>query len=125
MEFFRLPLEEKQKYQMAPGTVQGYGQAFVFSEHQKLDWCNMFALGVIPDSIRNTLLWPKKPTNFRWVFGCSFSNTVPIVLTIQYLSTIHLPFFFSFLQQYCGDLLKRSKKALPESIEVHSFRPWP
>ncbi|XP_022979844.1 protein SRG1-like [Cucurbita maxima] len=70
MEFFRLPLEEKQKYQMAPGTVQGYGQAFVFSEHQKLDWCNMFALGVIPDSIRNNLLWPKKPTNF--------SNTVEI-----------------------------------------------
>lgn len=67
MEFFRLPLEEKQKYQMAPGTVQGYGQAFVFSEHQKLDWCNMFALGVIPDSIRNPLLWPKKPTNFRWL----------------------------------------------------------
>ena len=95
MEFFRLPLEEKQKYQMAPGTVQGYGQAFVFSEHQKLDWCNMFALGVIPDSIRNNLLWPKKPTNFRWVFGCSFSNTVPIVLTIQYLSTINLPFFFA------------------------------
>ncbi|XP_015938728.1 protein SRG1 [Arachis duranensis] len=63
-EFFMLPLEEKQKYQMAPGTVQGYGQAFVFSEDQKLDWCNMFALGIEPQFIRNPNLWPKKPATF-------------------------------------------------------------
>ncbi|XP_028781436.1 S-norcoclaurine synthase 1-like [Neltuma alba] len=43
-EFFMLPVGEKQEYPMIPGTVQGYGQAFVFSENQKLDWCNMFAL---------------------------------------------------------------------------------
>ncbi|KAL3505758.1 hypothetical protein ACH5RR_031140 [Cinchona calisaya] len=63
-DFFMLPLEEKQKYPMAPGTVQGYGQAFVFSEDQKLDWCNMFALGVEPHFIRNPELWPTKPANF-------------------------------------------------------------
>ncbi|GMY27695.1 protein SRG1 [Fagus crenata] len=63
-EFFMLPLEEKQKYPMAPGTVQGYGQAFVFSEDQKLDWCNMFALGVEPHYIRNPKLWPTKPAKF-------------------------------------------------------------
>lgn len=64
MEFFMMPLEEKQKYPMNPGTVQGYGQAFIFSEDQKLDWCNMFALGVIPDYIRNPKLWPTKPSDF-------------------------------------------------------------
>ncbi|KAK9079876.1 hypothetical protein SSX86_001549 [Deinandra increscens subsp. villosa] len=64
MEFFMLPVEEKQKYPMAPGTVQGYGQAFVFSEHQKLDWCNMFALGLVPHSIRNPKLWPTNPPMF-------------------------------------------------------------
>ncbi|KAK4855444.1 hypothetical protein QYF36_007402 [Acer negundo] len=63
-DFFMLPLEEKQKYPMAPGTVQGYGQAFVFSENQKLDWCNMFALGVEPHYIRNLKLWPSKPADF-------------------------------------------------------------
>ncbi|MED6130276.1 hypothetical protein PIB30_000177 [Stylosanthes scabra] len=63
-EFFMLPLEEKQKYHMAPGTVQGYGQAFVFSEDQKLDWCNMFALGIEPQFIRNPNLWPKNPATF-------------------------------------------------------------
>ncbi|KAI7743649.1 hypothetical protein M8C21_023674 [Ambrosia artemisiifolia] len=64
MEFFMLPVEEKQKYPMAPGTVQGYGQAFVFSEDQKLDWCNMFALGLVPHSIRNPNLWPTNPPMF-------------------------------------------------------------
>ncbi|KAK7289954.1 hypothetical protein RIF29_04019 [Crotalaria pallida] len=63
-EFFMLPLEEKQKYQMVPGTVQGYGQAFVFSEDQKLDWCNMFALGIEPYYLRNPNLWPKRPERF-------------------------------------------------------------
>ncbi|KAI7987451.1 Protein SRG1 [Camellia lanceoleosa] len=56
MDFFMMPLEEKQKYPMAPGTIQGYGQAFVFSEDQKLDWCNKFALGVEPHSTRNPKL---------------------------------------------------------------------
>ncbi|GMH08326.1 hypothetical protein Nepgr_010166 [Nepenthes gracilis] len=65
MDFFNLPLEEKQKYPMAPGTVQGYGQAFVFSEDQKLDWCNMFALGIEPHYMRNPKLWPTKPPKFR------------------------------------------------------------
>ncbi|GJU97841.1 protein SRG1 [Tanacetum coccineum] len=37
MEFFMLPIEEKQKYPIAPGTIQGYGQAFVFSTRSKLD----------------------------------------------------------------------------------------
>ncbi|CAN1129762.1 Protein SRG1 [Linum perenne] len=63
--FFMLPLEEKKRYPMVAGTVQGYGQAFVFSEDQKLDWCNMFALGVEPPFIRNTKLWPTNPPNFR------------------------------------------------------------
>ncbi|KAL8142817.1 hypothetical protein V2J09_015849 [Rumex salicifolius] len=64
MEFFMLPLEEKQRYSMAPGTVQGYGQAFIFSEDQKLDWCNMFALGLEPKSSRIPALWPNNPEAF-------------------------------------------------------------
>ncbi|MBA0768584.1 hypothetical protein Gotri_017378 [Gossypium trilobum] len=52
---------------MARGTVEGYGQAFVFSENQKLDWCNMFALGVEPPCIRNPNLWPLKPARLRYL----------------------------------------------------------
>ncbi|XP_068642150.1 oxoglutarate-dependent flavonoid 7-O-demethylase 1 isoform X2 [Aristolochia californica] len=42
--FFQLPLAEKQKFAQLPGDVQGYGQAFVVSEEQKLDWGDMFSL---------------------------------------------------------------------------------
>ncbi|XP_077218955.1 protein LATERAL BRANCHING OXIDOREDUCTASE 1-like [Tasmannia lanceolata] len=64
MEFFNLPLEEKEKYPMPPGGIQGYGHAFVFEEEQKLDWCNMLALGVEPPFIRMPKLWPTNPANF-------------------------------------------------------------
>jgi isopenicillin N synthase-like dioxygenase len=64
-EFFMLPLEEKEKYPMAPGGIQGYGHAFVFSEDQKLDWCNMLALGVEPAFIRQPKLWPTTPARFK------------------------------------------------------------
>ncbi|WOL10355.1 hypothetical protein Cni_G19110 [Canna indica] len=60
-EFFMLPLEEKEKYPMPPGTIQGYGHAFVFSEEQKLDWCNMLALAVEPAFNRKPHLWPTNP----------------------------------------------------------------
>uniref|UniRef100_A0A0D9V9Z0 Fe2OG dioxygenase domain-containing protein n=1 Tax=Leersia perrieri TaxID=77586 RepID=A0A0D9V9Z0_9ORYZ len=63
-EFFMLPLEEKEKYPMEVGGIQGYGHAFVFSEEQKLDWCNMLALGVEPAFIRRPNLWPTTPPNF-------------------------------------------------------------
>lgn len=59
-----LPLEEK-KYPMAPGGIQGYGHAFVFSEDQKLDWSNMLALGVDPAFIRQPELWPTNPASFK------------------------------------------------------------
>lgn len=64
-EFFMLPFEEKNKYPMPPGTAHGYGQAFVFSEEQKLDWCNMYALGIEPPSTKKPELWTTKPENFR------------------------------------------------------------
>eukprot|EP00268_Persea_americana_P004092 TRINITY_DN11295_c2_g1_i2.p1 TRINITY_DN11295_c2_g1~~TRINITY_DN11295_c2_g1_i2.p1 ORF type:complete len:375 (+),score=97.21 TRINITY_DN11295_c2_g1_i2:33-1157(+) len=64
MEFFMLPLEEKEKYPMVPGTFQGYGHAFVVSEEQKLDWSNMFALGIQPLSIRDPKFWPTRPADF-------------------------------------------------------------
>ncbi|XP_015167926.1 thebaine 6-O-demethylase-like [Solanum tuberosum] len=35
--FFDLPMEEKKKFEQEDGDVEGYGQAFVVSEEQKLD----------------------------------------------------------------------------------------
>ncbi|KAJ0989978.1 hypothetical protein J5N97_008334 [Dioscorea zingiberensis] len=64
-EFFRLPLEEKKIYEQPPGSVEGYGQAFVVSEDQKLDWGDMYFLSTNPAHGRNLKLWPANPPTFK------------------------------------------------------------
>ncbi|KAK9145139.1 hypothetical protein Sjap_005042 [Stephania japonica] len=63
-EFFNLPLEEKKAYAQLPQDFQGYGQAFVVSEEQKLEWSDMLSIRTLPLYQRNMLFWPKKPPSF-------------------------------------------------------------
>ena len=64
-DFFKLSLEEKNAYAQLPNDIEGYGQAFVVSQDQKLDWGDMLFLLPLLASQRNMRLWPKKPTSFR------------------------------------------------------------
>ncbi|KAK1379137.1 S-norcoclaurine synthase 1 [Heracleum sosnowskyi] len=64
-QFFNLPLEEKKEWAQPPDDIEGYGQVFVFSEDQKLDWADMFFLYLLPVSLRKMRLWPAKPPSFR------------------------------------------------------------
>ncbi|KAF5798194.1 putative thebaine 6-O-demethylase [Helianthus annuus] len=64
-EFFNLPLEEKQKYGQKPGDLEGFGQAFVVSEEQKLDWSDMFGIVTLPSHLRKPHLLPKLSHPFR------------------------------------------------------------
>lgn len=50
MGFFKLPSEEKKKYWMTNNEVEGFGQAFVISEEQKLDWADLSVLATLPAS---------------------------------------------------------------------------
>ncbi|XP_066341691.1 2-oxoglutarate-dependent dioxygenase 11-like [Miscanthus floridulus] len=63
--FFRLPLDEKNKFAQLPRDLQGYGQAFVESEHQTLDWCDRLYLVTQPPHDRDMRPWPTTPVNFR------------------------------------------------------------
>ncbi|KAJ4744347.1 2-oxoglutarate (2OG) and Fe(II)-dependent oxygenase superfamily protein [Rhynchospora pubera] len=66
LEFFNKPLEEKMVYkQDNDGTLQGYGQAFVMSEKQKLDWSDLFYVMTRPITLRNMKFWPTSPSTFR------------------------------------------------------------
>ncbi|KAJ0081390.1 hypothetical protein Patl1_10281 [Pistacia atlantica] len=47
------------------GDVEGFGQAFVMSEEQKLDWADMFFLTSLPFHLRKPHLIPKLPLPFR------------------------------------------------------------
>ncbi|XP_022572568.1 protein SRG1-like isoform X2 [Brassica napus] len=64
-DFFNLPMEEKRKLRQRPGEIEGFGQAFVVSEEQKLDWGDMFLLTMQPVHLRKPHLLPKLPPPFR------------------------------------------------------------
>ena len=64
-EFFQLPLEEKQKYAVKEGDLQGYGQMFVVSEEQKLDWGDLLSLTMSPSHLKDLDVWPVQPIDFR------------------------------------------------------------
>ncbi|XP_073300620.1 oxoglutarate-dependent flavonoid 7-O-demethylase 1-like isoform X2 [Primulina huaijiensis] len=63
--FFGMPIEEKKKFYQEEGDVEGYGQAFVVSEDQKLDWADMFYIVTSPTYLRKNHLIPKLPHTFR------------------------------------------------------------
>lgn len=64
-EFFRLPAETKKRFTQELGQLEGYGQLFVVSEDQKLDWADMLYLYTQPPESRNKKFWPDQPANFR------------------------------------------------------------
>lgn len=65
VEFFKLPVEAKKVHAQVPGGIEGYGQAFVFSEIQKLDWADMIYLMISPKESRDLRFWPTRPPSFR------------------------------------------------------------
>ncbi|XP_010273389.1 PREDICTED: protein SRG1-like [Nelumbo nucifera] len=64
-DFFQLPSEEKQKLWQNPDDHEGFGQLFVVSEEQKLDWSDMFYITTLPTSLRKSYLFEKLPLSFR------------------------------------------------------------
>ncbi|KAK6929373.1 LOW QUALITY PROTEIN: Isopenicillin N synthase-like, Fe(2+) 2OG dioxygenase domain [Dillenia turbinata] len=63
--FYRLPLVEKMKHAMKANDLQGYGQAYVASDEQKLDWCDLIGLIVQPAEKRNMKYWPTTVLGFK------------------------------------------------------------
>ncbi|CAM0871242.1 unnamed protein product [Alopecurus aequalis] len=64
-QFFQLPAETKKQFAQERGQLEGYGQLFVVSEDQKLDWADMLFLYAQPPKDRKMRFWPDQPTNFR------------------------------------------------------------
>ncbi|CAH2037255.1 unnamed protein product [Thlaspi arvense] len=64
-DFFNLPMEEKKFFWQQPNDMEGFGQAFVVSEDQKLDWADLFFFIVQPIQLRKPHLFPKLPLPFR------------------------------------------------------------
>ncbi|PON45822.1 Oxoglutarate/iron-dependent dioxygenase [Parasponia andersonii] len=64
-EFFSLSLDEKKKYSMPENDLQGYGQAYVVSKEQKLDWGDLIFLMTSPLEARNMKYWPNSVPGFK------------------------------------------------------------
>ncbi|KAH7837305.1 hypothetical protein Vadar_012299 [Vaccinium darrowii] len=58
-------VEEKNKLWQQPGDLEGFGQAFVVSEEQKLDWADLFYMVTLPTHLRKPHLFSKLPLHFR------------------------------------------------------------
>ncbi|KAI6705615.1 hypothetical protein NL676_008577 [Syzygium grande] len=54
-EFFKLPMEEKRKFWQEEGDLKGFGQSFVVSEEQKLDWGDRFNIVDVLDEYSSKL----------------------------------------------------------------------
>lgn len=66
-EFFKLSMDEKKKFWQTSEDLEGFGQAFVVSNEQKLDWADIFYLVTLPENIRKPHLFPNLPLPFRSV----------------------------------------------------------
>ncbi|GMJ07550.1 SENESCENCE-RELATED GENE 1, senescence-related gene 1 [Hibiscus trionum] len=65
---FNLPMEEKKKLWQKPDELEGFGQGFVVSEEQKLNWGDLFYMITLPTYLRNPHLFPNLPLAFRETF---------------------------------------------------------
>ncbi|CAD5195354.1 2-oxoglutarate-dependent dioxygenase 11-like [Musa acuminata AAA Group] len=70
VEFFKLPLEQKKAFAQLPNSLEGYGQIFVVSDDQELDWADIMYLITRPLQSRNIDLWPAQPLTFRDSLSC-------------------------------------------------------
>ncbi|KAF8008404.1 hypothetical protein BT93_K2170 [Corymbia citriodora subsp. variegata] len=84
-EFFKLPMEEKRKFWPEEGDSQGFGQAFVVSEEQKLDWGDRFYMVSLPRHLRKPHLFPMLPFPFRNVLDKYSSELRDVAMKILLL----------------------------------------
>ncbi|RZC52578.1 hypothetical protein C5167_021007 [Papaver somniferum] len=81
-DFFNLPMDEKNIFWQADGDIEGFGQAFVHSEEQKLDWGDMFFMLTLPKCMRKPRLFRKLPLPFRETIESYSSELSKLRLTV-------------------------------------------
>ncbi|XP_054803747.1 codeine O-demethylase-like [Prosopis cineraria] len=87
--FFRLPLQEKIKYKIRPGDVEGYGTV-IGSQDQKQDWCDRFYMTINPLHKRKPYLFPELPSSLRTVLDLYIQKVHNLGMTLLGLLEIDL-----------------------------------
>ncbi|CAL5345280.1 unnamed protein product [Camellia sinensis] len=81
-EFYKLPLEEKMKYKIQPGDVEGYGQTLLMQDDEKLDWGDRFYMVVNPVHRRKAHLLPQLPSSLRETLESYISELQKLAITV-------------------------------------------
>ncbi|KAI9126939.1 hypothetical protein K1719_002535 [Acacia pycnantha] len=79
--FFSLPPQEKMKYRIRPGDIEGYGSA-IRSQAEKQDWCDRFYMTINPIHKRKPYLYPELPPSFRTVLDMYIEKAQNIGMTL-------------------------------------------
>ncbi|XP_027186797.2 oxoglutarate-dependent flavonoid 7-O-demethylase 1-like isoform X1 [Cicer arietinum] len=79
--FFKLPFEEKRKYQLKQGDFQGYGTV-IRCEGQKLDWGDRFFMITNPIERRKPNLFPQLPPSLRDTLETYISKLQKLGMTL-------------------------------------------
>ncbi|KAK9096242.1 hypothetical protein Sjap_021739 [Stephania japonica] len=115
--FFNLPFEHKKQCSQ---DAEGYGQALVFSEEQKLDWGDMLFLRTQPVALRNYQVWPAQhliPT---------FRETVSMYsLEMEKVRTILLGLMAKSLGVDEGNFINMFRDGSQQSMRMNYYPPCP
>ncbi|XAR66639.1 Codeine 3-O-demethylase [Bertholletia excelsa] len=82
VEFYKLPLEEKMRYKLRPGEVEGYGQTIIVEEGQKVDWADRFYMLTNPVHRRKPHLLPELPLSLRESIESYLSELQKLAMTL-------------------------------------------
>ncbi|XP_034698845.1 protein SRG1-like [Vitis riparia] len=116
-EFYKLPLEERMKYKMRPGDVEGYGHLPIWSEDQKLDWADRFYMITNPIHTRKPYLLPELPSSLRDSLECYLAE-------LQKLAMMLLGFMAKALKLEKGEMEDLFEDGM-QSVRMTYYPPCP
>ncbi|KAL6196665.1 hypothetical protein ACLB2K_032279 [Fragaria x ananassa] len=83
-DFFNLSIDEKKRFWQRPEDMEDFGQLFVVSEEQKLDWADVFFMTTLPVQMRKPHLFPELPCPFKdtlEIYSLELNNLAMAILT--------------------------------------------
>ncbi|PSS29022.1 Codeine O-demethylase [Actinidia chinensis var. chinensis] len=102
-EFYKLPVEEKMKYKIKQGDVEGYGQTILVEEAQKVDWADRFYMITNPLHRRKPHLLPQLPSSLRETLESYISELQKLAMTLFGFMAKALKIGKSEMEEMFGD----------------------
>ncbi|GAY53557.1 protein SRG1 [Citrus sinensis] len=116
-DFFNLPIDEKKKFWQQPGDIEGFGQLFITSEEQKLDWGYGFTMLTLPTHLRKPHLFPKLPLPFR-------DDSEVYLTELKNLTLKILDLMAKALRMDPNDMIELSENGM-QSLRMNYYPPCP